>query len=68
MDQTIFRMKRFALCTLRFGAGVDIRRFYVGVAYDLGVTNLARTGDKYRWSSGTKIRTGSILVSVGYNF
>ncbi len=41
---------------LRLGMGVDIRRFYVGWAYDLGMTTLARTGDTYQWLSGTKIR------------
>lgn len=53
---------------LRFGAGVNIHKFYVGVSYDLGLTNLARTGDDYRWSKNDKFRNGSFQVSVGYNF
>lgn len=46
---------------LRFGAGVHIKRFYVGLAYDLGVTSLSKDKDE-------KIRNGSFQVSLGYNF
>lgn len=53
---------------LRFGAGVNIHRFYVGVSYDLGLTNLAYTGDNYQWDKNEKLRNGSFQVSVGYNF
>lgn len=53
---------------LRFGAGVNIHRFYVGVSYDLGLTNLAHTGDDYRWSSKDKFKNGALNISVGYNF
>lgn len=53
---------------LRFGAGVNIHHFYVGVSYDLGLTNLAHTGDDYRWSSKDKFKNGAFNISVGYNF
>lgn len=53
---------------LRFGAGVNIHQFYVGVSYDLGLTNLAYTGNDYRWAKNDKFRNGSFMVSVGYNF
>lgn len=65
-EETKGDFKRFDF-GLRFGVGVNIRKFYVGAAYDLGVTNLARTGEE-SWSSDTKFRNGSFLVSVGYNF
>ena len=52
---------------LRFGAGVHIRKFNIGLAYDLGLANLAYTGDD-SWAKGTKFRNGSFQVSVGYNF
>lgn len=53
---------------LRFGAGVHISRFYVGLNYDLGLTNLARTESDSRFGKGTKYKNGSFQVSVGYNF
>lgn len=53
---------------LRFGAGVNIHKFHVGVSYDLGLTNLARTGDDSMWNNKDKFRNGSFNVSVGYNF
>ena len=53
---------------LRFGAGVHIRKFNVGLIYDLGLANLLYTGDDHIWDKGTKYRNSSFLVSVGYNF
>lgn len=53
---------------LRFGAGVNIQKFYVGLSYDLGLTNLARTDGDSHWAKGTKYKNGSFQVSVGYNF
>lgn len=66
-EETRGDFKRFD-AGLRFGVGASIRKFYVGVAYDLGLTNLARTGDDAQWGKDTKFRNGSFLVSVGYNF
>jgi len=53
---------------LRFGAGIYIRKFNIGLAYDLGLANLAHTDGDYSWNKGTKYRNGSFQVSVGYNF
>lgn len=48
---------------LRFGAGVHIRKFTVGLCYDLGLTNIARESGE-----GAKIKNGSFQISLGYNF
>lgn len=53
---------------LRFGAGVHIQKFYVGLEYDLGLSNIARTGDMYQWDNNDKLRNGSFAITVGYNF
>lgn len=66
-DEARGDFKRFD-AGLRFGAGVNIHKFYVGVSYDLGLTNLAHSGDEYRWDKKDKFRNGSFQVSVGYNF
>lgn len=47
---------------LRFGAGVHIQRFSIGLCYDLGLTNIARGESKM------KIKNGSFQISLGYNF
>ena len=48
---------------LRFGAGVHIRKFTVGLCYDLGLANIARESGE-----GVKIKNGSFQISLGYNF
>lgn len=54
---------------LRFGAGVHIKRFYVGLNYDLGLANTINSGeDSYLWENGEKMKNGSFQISVGYNF
>lgn len=65
-DENRGDFKRFD-AGLRFGAGVHISKFNIGLIYDLGLANLAHTGDN-AWNRGTKFRNGSFLVSVGYNF
>ena len=65
-EETRGDFKRFD-AGLRFGAGVHISKFNIGLIYDLGLANLAHTGDN-AWNRGTKFRNGSFLVSVGYNF
>lgn len=62
-------LKRFDF-GLSFGIGVSINQFYVGLKYDLGLSNI---GEKDRWYKGeeeskAKIRTGNFAISVGYNF
>lgn len=46
---------------LRFGAGVHIKQFSVGLCYDLGLMNIAR-------ESEGKLKNGSFQISLGYNF
>lgn len=53
---------------LRFGAGVNVRKFRIGLVYDLGLVNLAHTGLDSQWDDNTKLRNGSFQISVGYNF
>ena len=53
---------------LRFGAGLHIRKFNIGLAYDLGLANIAYSGKYSRWGTNSKFRNGSFQVSVGCNF
>lgn len=53
---------------LRFGAGVHIKKFFVGLNYDLGLTNLARIDEYSYWLDNEKFKNGSLQISVGYNF
>ena len=61
-------LKRFDF-GLSFGTGVSFDKFYVGLKYDLGLSNI---GEKDRWYKGeddkAKIKTGNFAISVGYNF
>lgn len=66
-------LKRFDF-GLSFGTGVDISKFYVGVKYDLGLTNIAdkdqytKYNDNGEKDGKYKIKNGNFSVSVGYNF
>jgi len=63
-----FGAKRFDF-GLSFGAGVTIKKhYYVGIQYDLGLVNMAITGENKDWSDGTKLRNGNFAIQVGYNF
>lgn len=62
-------LKRFDF-GLSFGTGVSFSKFYVGVKYDLGLSNIGQKDCWYKGEDETKakIRTGNFAVSVGYNF
>jgi len=52
----------------RIGAGVHfLKNFYVGLNYDLGLTNLCKVHE-YGWGDGVKIKNRSFSISLGYNF
>ena len=53
---------------LRFGTGLHIRKFNIGLAYDLGLANVAYSGKYSRWGNNAKLRNGSFQVSIGCNF
>lgn len=67
-DKTGGDLKRFD-AGLRFGAGVQIQNFYIGVNYDLGLSNIADGGSEYStWRKNDKLKNGCVAVMVGYNF
>lgn len=45
---------------LRFGCGVEYSNLYFSLGYDAGLTNISQFDDK--------CKTGSFLISLGYNF
>ncbi|MEG1760165.1 MAG: porin family protein [Alistipes sp.] len=54
---------------LRFGLGVAIKKhYYVGVGYDLGLTNILKNESAIGVDKGAKMKNGSFFVSLGYNF
>jgi hypothetical protein len=55
-------MKRFQM-GIAFGAGVEFKKIYLGVGYDLGLTNIS-TYDK----DGFYIKSGRFMINVGYTF
>ncbi len=58
-------MKRFDL-GLTFGAGVTIKKhYYVGIAYDLGLTNMAI---EKQLGKDAKFHNRNFSIQVGYNF
>lgn len=57
-------LKRFD-CGLGFGLGYTFNRIYLGLEYQLGLTNIA---DKKVWDNDTSIKTRNFSISVGYNF
>lgn len=56
-------LKRFD-AGLSFGTGVSFDKFYVGLTYDLGLTNIA---DKDVWKDH-KVRNRNFSIGVGFNF
>lgn len=53
---------------LRFGAGVHfLSHYYAGIYYDLGLTNLAQTGE-FQWGDKTTFKNRSFGITLGYNF
>ena len=62
-------IKRFD-AGIRFGAGAYINnKFYIGLNYDLGLSNIAITDNEYGdWGSGDKLKNNCFSISVGYNF
>lgn len=51
---------------LRFGAGVNfLKRYYAGLGYDLGLSNIAKSGGEF---DGAKTKNGCFYIQVGYNF
>lgn len=57
-------LKRFD-SGLSFGAGVSVKKFYVGLNYELGLVNIA---DKDAFGDDYKLRNRNFNISVGYNF
>lgn len=61
-------LKRFDF-GLSFGTGFSFDKFYVGLKYELGLSNI---GEKDCWykdnDSEAKVKTGNFAISVGYNF
>lgn len=61
---------------LSFGTGVSFDKFYVGIKYDLGLTNIAdKDAEQYKKytedgkeDGSYKIKNGNFAISVGYNF
>jgi hypothetical protein len=53
-------LKRFNL-GVAIGAGVELKKIYLGVGYDLGLTNISN-------GEGSDIKTGSFAVNVGFTF
>ncbi|MDE7073858.1 MAG: PorT family protein [Odoribacter sp.] len=56
-------LKRFD-AGLSFGTGVSINKFYIGLSYDLGLSNIA---DKKQWED-SKLRNRNFSIGIGYNF
>lgn len=54
-------LKRFD-AGLSFGTGVSINKFYIGLIYDLGLTNIAKKDVNY------KLKNRNFSIGVGFNF
>lgn len=52
--------KRFDM-GLQVGAGVTLSKFYIGCAYEFGLTNVVKEDDY-------KIKNSNFMINVGYNF
>lgn len=52
---------------LTFGTGVTFGQIYVGVKYDLGLSNIM-TKDIQDLADGYSIKNGNFSINVGYNF
>lgn len=60
-----FGAKRFDF-GLTFGAGVTIKEhYYVGIAYDLGLVNMAIEDE---WGKDAKFHNRNFSIQIGYNF
>lgn len=62
-DDDQYGAKRFN-CGLQFGAGLTLNsHYYLGFAYQLGLTNIMDTHDDY-----DKVKDRNWMISLGYNF
>lgn len=59
-DEDQFGGKRFDM-GLQVGAGVTLSKFYIGCAYEFGLTNVVK-------EDGDKIKNSNFMINVGYNF
>lgn len=69
-DDDQFGGKRFE-AGLHVGAGVTIKKFYVGCAYEFGLTNAFENKwdtDEYGDSMTYKGKNSNFMINVGYNF
>ncbi len=62
-DDDQFGAKRFN-CGLQFGAGLTLsNHYYLGFAYQLGLSNIMDTNDDY-----DNVKDRNWMISIGYNF
>ena len=67
-DKERFGAKRFDL-GLTFGAGVTIKKhYYVGIAYDLGLMNMAIHDEDGAYGKDVKFHNRNFSIQVGYTF
>lgn len=50
---------------LSFGTGLSFKHYYIGLQYELGLTNAA---NKDYWGEKTSIKMNNLAISLGYNF
>lgn len=55
-------------CGFRFGIGACVRRFYIGLQYELGIVNLAESGEGRIWAEDDRLLNGAFSLTLGYNF
>lgn len=53
-------LKRFDM-GLQLGTGVTIKKFYLGLGYDFGLTNISQ-------DSSDNMKNGNFFIQAGYNF
>lgn len=63
-DDDQFGGKRFE-AGLQIGAGVTINKFYIGGAYEFGLTDASKISD---YSDDMKGKNSNFMINVGYNF
>lgn len=51
----------------KFDLGVDIKKYYVGIAYDLGLVDIRSKKTKEFWSLGA-MKNRNFSINVGYSF
>ena len=51
----------------KFDLGVDIKKYYVGIAYDLGLVDIRSEKTKEFWSLGA-MKNRNFSINVGYSF